>query len=92
MSDVCCGHLLPELSRGSVLCLFYASFEKRFHNATTRFFRQKIDDHGVHWGDNGRIIAQWRRPVASKVSLDMLCREMRSSPHRRIVMAFKNGP
>ena len=31
----CC---FDELSRGSVSCLLNASFEKRFHNATTRFF------------------------------------------------------
>ena len=68
---------------------FYASFEKRFHNATTRFFRPKTDDHGVRQVDTGRIIARWRRPVASKVALDMLCQAMRSSPHRRIVMAVK---
>ena len=30
-----------ELSRGSVSCLFNASFEKQFHNSTTRFFTPK---------------------------------------------------
>ena len=34
----CC---FDELSRGSVSCLFNASFEKQFHNATTRFFTPK---------------------------------------------------
>ncbi len=72
----------------SVSCLFYASFEKRFHNAnTTQFFRPKIDDHGLRQGDTGRIIARWRRTVASKVALDMLHWVMRSSTHRRIIMA-----
>jgi hypothetical protein len=30
-----------ELSRGSVSCLFYISFEKQFHNAITDFLGQK---------------------------------------------------
>ena len=30
-----------ELSRGSVSCLLNASFEKQFHNSTTRFFTPK---------------------------------------------------
>ena len=78
------------LSRGFVSCLLNASFEKRFHNATTtQFFRPKIDDHGVRQGDTGQIIAQWRRPVASKVSLDMLHWAIRSALHRRIVMAIE---
>jgi hypothetical protein len=34
----CC---FDELSRGSVLCLLNASFEKRFYNATTRVFTPK---------------------------------------------------
>jgi hypothetical protein len=68
-----------------------ASFGKRFHNATTRFFRPKIDDHGVRRSDMGRILAHWWRPVASKsnVALDMLHRAMRLSSHRHIVMAIE---
>ena len=31
-----------ELSRGSVSCLLNASFKKRFHNATIRFFTPKL--------------------------------------------------
>jgi hypothetical protein len=31
-----------ELSRGSVLCLFNACFENRFHNATTHFFTPRL--------------------------------------------------
>jgi hypothetical protein len=34
----CC---FDELSRGSVSCLFSASFKKQFHNATTQFFTPK---------------------------------------------------
>jgi len=43
----CC---FDELSRGSVSCLLNASFKKRFHNATTRLFTPKIDDHGASAG------------------------------------------
>jgi hypothetical protein len=85
-----------ELSRGSVSCLLNASFGKRFHNATTRFFRPKIDDHGIHQSNIGQILAQWWCPVASKVALDMLHWAMRLASHRGIViaikMARKSGP
>ena len=37
----------------------------------------------------GRILAQWRHPVASKVALDMLHWAMRLSSHRRIVIAIE---
>ena len=50
-------------------------------------FYVEIDDHGIRQGDSEQIIAQWRRLVAYKAALDMLRRAMRSSPHRRIVMA-----
>jgi len=36
----------------------------------------------------GQILAQWWRPVASKVALDMLHWAMRSASHRPIVMAI----
>ena len=78
-----------ELSRGFVLCLFTLASEtilQRHHNA---FFYTEIDDHGVHQGNTGRIIARWRRPVAYKVALNMLSRAMRSSPHWRIVVVVK---
>jgi hypothetical protein len=66
-----------------------ASFGKQFHNTTTQFFRPKLDDHGVRRSDMGRILAQWWRPVASKVALDMLHWAMRLPSHRRIVIAIK---
>jgi hypothetical protein len=66
-----------------------ASFRKQFHNATTRFFRPNINDHGIRWSDMGRILAQWWRPGVSKVALDMLHWAMRSASHWRIVMAIK---
>ncbi len=37
----------------------------------------------------GQILAQWWRPVASKVALDMLHRVMRLASHRRIVIAIE---
>jgi len=77
-----------ELSRGSVSCLLSASFEKQFHNATTRFLRQN-DDHGVRWGDTGRKIFQWQRPVASRVALDLPQWAMRSALYPLILMAIK---
>ena len=40
----------------------------RHHNS---MFYSKIDDHGVRLGDMGRILARWRRPVASRVALDL---------------------
>jgi hypothetical protein len=52
-------------------------------------FYPEIDDHGVRQGNTGQVIAQWRRPVASKVALDMLRWAMHSSLHRRIIMAVK---
>jgi hypothetical protein len=82
-------HLVRELSRGFVLCLFTLASEtilQRHHNA---FFYTEIDDHGVHQGNTGQIIARWRRPVAYKVALNMLSRAMHSSPHWRIVVVVK---
>jgi hypothetical protein len=78
-----------ELSRGSVSCLLNASFKKRFHNATTLFFTPKIDDHGVHRGDTGQILARWRRPVASWVALDLPYWAICSVPYQLIRMAIK---
>jgi hypothetical protein len=78
-----------ELSRGFVSCLLNASSGKRFHNATTRFFRPKIDDHGIRWSNTGPVLAQWWRPVASKVALDMLHWAMRLALHRHIAIAIE---
>ena len=68
-----------------------ASFGKRFYNATTRFFTPKIDDHGVRRGDTGRILAQWRRPVAPLEAMDVLHRAMHAVSHRRIRMAIETA-
>jgi hypothetical protein len=50
-------------------------------------FYAKIDDHGVRWDDTGQIIAQWRRPVASRVALDLPYWAMCLAPYRLIRMA-----
>jgi hypothetical protein len=68
-----------------------ASFENRkaisqCHNS---IFYAKIDDYGVRWGDTGQILARWRRPVASRVSIDLQYWAMRSAPYRLIRMAIK---
>jgi hypothetical protein len=52
-------------------------------------FYAEIDDHGVRWGDTGRILARWRRPVASRVALDLPYWAMRSAPYRLIRMAIE---
>ncbi len=70
-----------ELSRGSVSCLLNASLEIAFYT--------KIGDHGIRWGDTGRILALWRPPVASRVALDLPYWEMRSAPYLLIRMAIK---
>jgi len=52
-------------------------------------FYTEIDDHGVRQDNTGQVIVQWRRSVASKIALDMLCWKLRSAPRRRIGMAVK---
>jgi len=52
-------------------------------------FNAEIDDHGIRWGDTGRILARWRLPVASRVALDLPYWEMCSAPYRMIRMAIE---
>jgi hypothetical protein len=52
-------------------------------------FYAKINDHGVRWGDTGRILTRWRRPVASRVALDLPYWAMRSAPYRLIRMIIE---
>jgi hypothetical protein len=52
-------------------------------------FYAEIDDHGVRWGDTGQILAQWWRPVASRVALDLPYWVMCSAPYRLIRMAIE---
>ncbi len=49
----------------------------------------QIDDHDIHRGNMGQILAQWRRLMASRVALDLLLWEMRSALYRLIRMATK---
>jgi hypothetical protein len=46
---------------------------------------------GGGWGDTEQVIAQWWRPVASEVALDMLHWAMPSVLLRRIRKAFETG-
>jgi hypothetical protein len=66
-----------------------ASFGKCFSKRHNLIFYAKIDDHGVSRGNRGQILAQWRRPVASREALDLPYWEMRSALHRLICMAFE---
>jgi hypothetical protein len=52
-------------------------------------FYAEIDDHGVQWGDTGRILAQWRRSVASRVALDLPYWAMCSASYCLTRMAFE---
>ena len=71
------------------MCLLNANFGKGFHNATTRFFYSEIDDHGVRRGDTERKIAQWQRPVASRVALYLPYWAMPLAPYRLTRMAIE---
>ena len=82
-----CG--IDDVSRVSVLCLFAASFEKRLPQRHNSIFYAEIDDHGVRRGDTGQILARWRRPVASRVALDMFYWAMRLAPYCLIFMAIE---
>jgi len=78
-----------DVSRGSVSCLLNASFETRYPQRHNSIFYAEIDDHGVRWGDTGRILARSRRSVASRVALDLPYWEMRSASYRLTRMAFE---
>jgi len=52
-------------------------------------FYAKIDDHGARRADMGRILAQWRSPVASIVALDLLYWTMCLAPYHLIRMAIE---
>jgi hypothetical protein len=40
-------------------------------------------------GNTGQLLAQWKRPVASRVALDLPYWEMHSASYRLIRMAFE---
>jgi hypothetical protein len=52
-------------------------------------FYAKINDHGIRRGNTGQILAQWWRPVASRVALDLPYWVMRLAPYHLIRMAIK---
>jgi hypothetical protein len=62
----CC---FDELSSGSVPCLLNASFKTVISQCHNLIFYIGIDEHGVRRGNMGKILAQWRHPVASRVAL-----------------------
>ncbi len=45
--------------------------------------------HGGCWGNMEQVVAQWQRPVASKVALDMLHWAMHFVLHRHMAMAIE---
>ncbi len=82
----CC---FGELSRWSVLCLLNVSSETAISQRHNLIFYAKMDDHGVHRDNTGRILAWLQHPVASKVALDLLYWVMRSASYRLIRMAIE---
>jgi len=66
-----------------------ASIETRYPQRHNSIFYAEIDDHGVRWGDTGRILARSRHSVASRVALDLPYWEMRSVLYRLTRMAFE---
>jgi hypothetical protein len=65
------------------------SFEKWFPQRHKLICYAKIDDHGVHQGNTGWILALWRLPVTSRVALDLPYWAMCSAPYRLICMAIE---
>ena len=82
-----CG--IDDVSRGSVSCLLNASFKTAVSQRHNSIFYAEIDDHNVHWGDTGQILAHWRRLMPSRVALDLLLWVMRSALYRLIRMAIE---
>ena len=52
-------------------------------------FFAEIDDHGVRRGNTGQILALWRRPVASRVALDLPYWAMRLASYHLIRSAIE---
>jgi hypothetical protein len=72
------------------LCLFNTSFGTAISQRHNSIFYAKIDDHSIRRG-KGQILAQWRRPVASKVALDMLHWVMCLALYRLIRLAIETA-
>ena len=84
-----CG--IDDVSRGSVLCLFAASFGGAVFTATTLVVCAETDDPGGRPGDTMQIGARWRRPAASNIAQDILHWEMCSVLQRWIPKAIKTA-
>ena len=67
---------INEVGRGSVLCLFTASFGGAIFTDTTLVVCDETDDPGGRRGDTVQIVARWWHPVASNVAQDVLHRTM----------------
>ena len=78
-----------DVSRGSVLYFFAASFGGAIFTATTLFVCAKTDDPGSCRVDTVQIVDRWRHPVASNVAQDVLHWAMGSVLRQRIVKAIK---
>ena len=65
-----CG--IDDMNRGSVLCLFAASFGGAVFTATTLVVCAKTDDPGGRRGNTVWIVARWWRPAVSNVDQDIL--------------------
>ncbi len=46
---------------------------------------------GGRWGNTEQVVARWRRPVASRVAVDMPHRAMQSVSLRRTAVAIKTA-
>ena len=61
-----------------------------FREKASAFFSTlEVDDHGFLRGNTGQILAQWRRPMAYRVALDLPYWTMCSALHWCIIMAIK---
>jgi hypothetical protein len=67
----------------------YHSFGTAISQCHNLILYPKINDHGIRRCNMGQILAQWWRPVISKVALDMLHQAMCSELQRRIVTAIE---
>ena len=65
-----CG--INDVSRGSVLCIFAASFGGAVSTTTTLVVCANTDDPGGCQGDTVQMVARWRHPVASNLAQDDL--------------------
>ena len=84
-----CG--IDVMSRGSVLCLFAASFGGAAFTATTLVVCDETDDLGSRRVDTVQKVARWRHPVASHVAQDILHRAMCLVLQRWIDKAIKTA-